>query len=158
MSGYILNVVGAIVIATIASLIIPSKKTGKMIEGIIKLCVLLVMVSPIINLTEGIKLDEIFTTEATINYDSEYLEYVYKNKALQDEKDLKTIIEKEFEAKCDCSVLWVADNLEYKIQKIVVNFSDYGILKNKESIFIIEQLSNVIYKKFNLSSVEIIYE
>ena len=95
MSGYLLSVVGTILISAVLTVIIPDGKTAPTIKHIARLACLAIIISPIPKLfqknTSGTQINGNFFTEKVIQTDASFIQYYSELRI----NNLEAIMERE---------------------------------------------------------------
>ena len=91
MKDYVINVFSVVIIAVILSLLIPKGKMAKSIKSILTCVISLVIIMPFSKLNYSEFLDNLSSTQ-DINYQIDYLDYVYEKKNINYEKNIDEIL------------------------------------------------------------------
>lgn len=109
MNGYVLIVLGVVLVSTVTTAILPDGKTSVFVKSISRLACVFVVVSPVFTFFQkGINRENIFE-ETVINTDGAYIDYCSKISVENAEKVLKNTIEQEFDVVCDVCLVWRYD-------------------------------------------------
>ena len=147
MTSYILAVCGAVLIATIVTILLPEGNTGKFINGILRLFCVFVLMLPIYHLITQWREDGFSpTTNGKIELDSSFLEYNYAIWAEEREKQIKSTVENEFKITVTVELQWTYAREQFIVQKVCVKIEDFGIIDADEHIYTIEQVQQRVQK------------
>ena len=142
MKAYILAVCGAALISALVTVLLPEGKTGKFINGILKLFCLLVMLVPLLALfTGGEGALPSLSGQGTMEYDDAFIEKMFARRAEAEAASLESYIDEEFSVTADVRVGWENVEYEYTVSEVLVTVEDFGIYADGEHIFIIEQIA-----------------
>lgn len=151
MSSYILSVCGAVIISALVSIIMPEGKTGKFINGIVKIACVLIMVSPIISWVYKLKGEKSQSVNnIKVDIGDDFLNYFNNVKAEELEKDIKKIIENQYDIEVFVEIDWQISNYAFTLKKVLINIKNFGIYKKDEHIIIIEQIQTIVSDKLKI--------
>ncbi len=114
MSGYLLSIVGTVLLSAILTAVIPEGRTSAMIKNVAKLACLLVIVSPLLGVfqsfSKGSNFDEnreSFFLETVIQTDEDFIKY-YCNMRIEDaETALERELENEYSLPAEVKLSWL---------------------------------------------------
>lgn len=160
MKNWVLSVITTVFIISLIALILPSGKLSKHVKNTLSFIVVLVIVSPIINL-KNIEVD----FEKLFEYDNvviqqEYIEYVNQEKIKILTDDCQKLIQKDGVDGARIVLNHILnENNVVIIQNITIYLENAVINSEKEHIVIIEKLKKTLseYLKINEDMV-IVYE
>lgn len=124
MNGYLLSVIGTILLAAILTAIVPEGKTANTVKGVTKLVCLLVIISPILTFLqkEGDKktvpTKQTFFSESVIETDKSFIQYYSEMRIEQSERDLATELETKFHLPCSVEIEWEYADKNSEIEEI----------------------------------------
>ncbi len=111
MSGYILSVIGTILICAFLTAIAPDGRTTGIIRGTAKLACLLVIVAPIPKLLYSGKNDELgqdFFLQTVIETDDDFIKYYSEMRIRHTETALEEELYEQFSVKTAVTLSWEA--------------------------------------------------
>ena len=126
LDGYLLCIIGTVLLSSILTAIVPEGKTSAVIKGIAKLVCLLVIVSPIPRFLQKENFfdeaDETFFSQTVIQTDEDFIKYYSEMRIKNAESALEQELEKNFSVVVKLSLEWEygEDTNEIKITKIHV--------------------------------------
>ena len=111
MSGYLLAIIGIVLLTGILSAVFPEGKTAKFIKGMTKLCCLAVILAPILGFfhkvaTGGEINFPFFSSETVIETDSSFIDYCSTKRVENAEEDLEEKMEELFSVRVEATLLW----------------------------------------------------
>ena len=126
MNGYLLSVIGTILIAALLTAIAPDGKTSGLIKAIAKSACLLAIVAPIPSYLNSGNLDEknadsqtIFS-QTVIETDEDFIKYYSEMRIRATEQALEAELKDKFFIETSVELEWVYQSDEIKITKIIV--------------------------------------
>lgn len=150
MSAYILAVCGAVLIATLVTILLPEGKIGKFINGILRVFCVFILMLPIYSLVTQWTEDGFSpTTNGKIELDNSFLEHNYAIWAKEKENQIKSIVENEFKITVTVLLDWTYAREEFIVQKIEVKIESFGIIPVDEHIYTIQQVQKRVQKIVN---------
>ncbi len=126
MNGYLLSVIGTVLITTVLVAILPEGKTSKVVQGIAKCICLLAIVAPIPNLLKSVKSDEkdfdsqIIFSQTVIETDEDFINYYSELRIRAAQEDLEREIEEKFFVQSEITLAWEYESEEIRITAINV--------------------------------------
>ncbi|MBQ8658584.1 MAG: stage III sporulation protein AF [Clostridia bacterium] len=108
MSGYILSVIGVVLIAAILTAILPEGKTNGVIKSVMKVVCVFTIVSPVFEYlggAENINSEGIFE-KSVINEDVSFIDYCSKISVENVAKELEASLETEFSVQVSVTLEW----------------------------------------------------
>ena len=97
MNGYLLSIIGTVLLCSIITVIIPNGKTAGTVKGIAKLVCVLAIIAPILRFFKTGELD--WTT-------SKIDENNFSKSVIQIERQMETLLEEEFNIETAVSLRW----------------------------------------------------
>ncbi len=157
MSGYLLALLGVIVIGVIVDVILPSGSTSKYISGMFALFVVLVIVSPIANwVKRDFNISDYFIN-TSITLDQKLLNSMYSSKVDAIKQDILTELENNGLLQVDIDIKYnvVADNIE--IKQILVYLNNLVIKDFDTNINKYVYIRQVVMKHLNITEEVIMF-
>ncbi len=141
MNGYLLSVIGTVLITTVLVAILPEGKTSKVVQGIAKCVCLLAIVSPIPNLLKSVKSDEkdfnsqIIFSQTVIETDEDFINYYSEMRIRAAQEDLEREIKEKFSVQSEVTLAWEYESEEIRITAIRVRLQDERSEEEKTSMW-----------------------
>lgn len=145
MSGYLLSIVGTVLLSAILTAIIPNGKTSAMIKNVAKLACLLVIVSPLLGIFQSFsdgedtgeffdENRESFFLKTVIQTDEDFIKYYCNMRIENAETALESQLESEYALCGNVELSWAyeGDNELFEADKIKVT-NIYIQTKNETS-------------------------
>ena len=140
MNGYLLSIIGTVLLCAIITVIIPSGKTAGTVKGIAKLVCVLAIIAPILRFFKTGELDwtksgsdgENFS-KTVIEIDQDFIQYYSESRVEAAERQLENLLKDEFGVKTTISLQWefanetIANRYEWEriyIKQIYVKILD----------------------------------
>lgn len=145
MNGYLLSVIGTVLVSSVLVAIIPEGKTSKVVQGIAKCVCLLAIVAPIPNLLKSLKSDEkgsdsqtIFS-QTVIETDEDFINYYSEMRIRAATEDLQAEMQEKFSIDVRITLTWEYESEEIRITAITVQTENQ--LKEEEKTAMWEYLT-----------------
>ena len=117
MSGYVIGVVGTVIISSILMMIVPEGKSTSIIKGMTKLACLVVLIAPIPKLLGDENFFDVFRGESVenvggffensgLNADETFIEYYCKLRVVETQTALEKEIYTQFQVSADVQISW----------------------------------------------------
>lgn len=158
MEGYILAVCGAVILSALVTILLPEGKTGKFINGMLRVFCVAVMLVPLCGLFEKFgapSLPEGGSEEVAL--DEGFMERVFSEQALAQAEALETSLSEDPGISVSAEILWECVEYAYTVREVRIEIENFGIYGEDEHIFVIEQVRSRISELFGDPEV-IIYE
>lgn len=157
MKEYILAVCGAVILSALALILLPEGKTGKMINGMLKLFCLLVMLVPLLAMfREGGSIVNIFQgEEAVAQPDAAFVEYMFARRAEQEEGLLEADVYEAYGVQAYAEIEWESIDYAFTVRNVQVKIQDFGIYGEDEHIIIIEQIEERVGTRYEGAEVSV---
>ena len=123
MNGYLLSVIGTVLLSAVLTAIAPNGKTAFVIKNVAKLACLLVIVSPLLTYVQQEKKGGDLknnSTKEVINTDESFIQYYSEMKVRQAEETLEKEIFEKLSLSCKLTFSWELLEDEIFIRKITV--------------------------------------
>lgn len=134
MSGYLLALLGVIILGVLIDVIIPSGSTSKYISGIFAIVVMFVMISPVLKwIKSDYKLSDYFTT-ADIELNDKLLYNINDNKFNALESDIEKELLDNGYSNVDIDIQFDIDADNVKITQVLVDLTNLVINENHVNI------------------------
>ena len=124
MNGYLLTIIGTVLISSVFTAILPEGKTANTVKGIAKLVCLLVIISPVLNFlqkgTESGKNSQTFFSETGIQTDESFIKYYSEMRIRNAETLLEEELYENFSIETEVALQWKYDTEDgtYDVEKI----------------------------------------
>ena len=152
MNAYILGVCGAVIISALAAILLPEGKTGKFINGILKLFCLLVMLIPLFAFLRDYRVPDSGDTASDIVLDEGFIDYFYGQMAEEEAAALDEKLEEESEAAPDVRTEWNIVEYAYEVSKVTIEIENFGMYGDDEHILVISEIEARAAEWMNVSS------
>ncbi len=112
MSGYLLSIVGIVLLSSILSVVLPGGKTVKFIKGITKLCCLAVILAPVLGFFKKAASGDgkinfpFFSSETVIETDGAFIDYCSTKRIENAEAELEKKLKETFSVEVEATLLW----------------------------------------------------
>ena len=157
MNGYILTLLGVILIEVIIQVVLPPGSTSKYISGMFALFVVFIIISPVVNWVKNdYKLSDYFVS-SNINLDQKLLNTMYSSKIKAVDNDIKLELEQIGLYQVDIEIKYsvVADNIE--INQVLVNLNNLVIKDFSKNINKYVFIRQVVMKHLSVTEEVIMF-
>ena len=142
MKAYILSVCGAVIISALVVILLPDGKTGKFINGILKLFCLLVMLVPLFGFIRDFRIEQRGEVASEIALDENFIDHFYGEIAAEEEAMLKKRLEKEYSVTLSVQIGWEFVEYAYNISNVSIKIENFGMYGEDEHILVISEIRN----------------
>ena len=147
MRLYILSIAGVVLISAVISIIAPSGKTGKLVKGMTKFFIIVVLIAPFVSIFRG---EGFVFASSEIGEDRAYLERSATLMAEADAREIKAWLSEEYGIKADAVVS--RSPVDFSHVKIVVKIRDFGIFGQDGHIDIVAELETLLRERYGCES------
>ena len=157
MSGYLITLLGVILLGVLIDVIIHSGSTSKYISGIFAIVVMFVMISPVLNwIKNDYKLSDYFTS-MDIELNERLLYNITDNKFNALESDIEAELTDNGYSNVNIDIQFVlnADNVE--ITQVLVDLSNLVINENSSNINRYVYIRQVVISKVAISEEVVVF-
>lgn len=155
MSGYILSILGIVIVGVLVDIVVPSGTINKYIKSIYAIFVLAVILSPVIKFLSNTHDININITGYEINED--LMNYINTNKIKSIETNIENKLKDEGFDGIDIKINYSIESNELMINSCTVNMQNLVITSDKQHINKYEFIIEVVREYTNLAAEEIIF-
>ena len=126
MSGYLLTVMGTVLVCSLITAITPDGKTSSSIKGVTKLVCILAIIAPILRFFQTDSIQTLIDKnrqgnfyEDVIEVDGEFIQYYSEMRIQQTEESLEERLFERYAVPCAVRLEWSVEE-EIRIERIVV--------------------------------------
>ena len=131
MSGYLLCVIGTVLVCSILTAIAPEGKTSAVIKGVARLACILAIIAPVFNFLKKGEIaifkdkngQEIFSQEG-IDGEVAFIQYYSEMRISQTEQALQAEIEEKYEVFAEVTLAWSRVEEEIRVDEIRVSLPE----------------------------------
>lgn len=155
MSGYILSILGIVIVGVLVDIVVPSGTINKYIKSIYAIFVLAVILSPVIKFLSNTHDINVNITGYEINED--LMNYINTNKIKSTETNIENKLKDEGFDGIDIKINYSIESNELMINSCTVNMQNLVITSDKQHINKYEFIIEVVREYTNLADEEIIF-
>ncbi len=155
MSGYILSILGIVIVGVLVDIVVPSGTINKYIKSIYAIFVLAVILSPVIKFLSNTHDINVNITGYEINED--LMNYINTNKIKSLETNIVNKLKDEGFDGIDIKINYSIESNELMINSCTVNMQNLVITSDKQHINKYEFIIEVVREYTNLADEEIIF-
>lgn len=158
MTGYLLSIIGVVILGVLVDLILPSGQMSKYIKSVFGVFTILVIISPVPKLiNQNYDFSQLFYSQSASTIDKDFLEVT--NKKIVEQMEIS--IEKECEnsgylgVECEIESNLVDNKLV--IQKVYINLENLVISQNQVHINKYTEIVQAVMNVVNIEKEQIIF-
>lgn len=155
MSGYILSILGIVIVGVLVDIVVPSGTINKYIKSIYAIFVLAVILSPVIKFLSNTHDINVNITGYEINED--LMNYINTNKIKSLETNIENKLKDEGFDGIDIKINYSIESNELMINSCTVNMQNLVMSSDKQHINKYEFIIEVVREYTNLAAEEIIF-
>lgn len=158
MQGYILAVLGIVIISVLVEIILPSGQTAKYIRSILAVFVVYVLVNPIISfLNNDFDLKKYLTVDQ-IKLNHTLLDNLYQSQIQAKQTDLENKLKEEGYLNVEVVLVYEIVEEEIKISKVKVDIKNLVITSNNTNINKYQYIRQVVMSQLAVKEEDIVFE
>ena len=154
MSGYVLSILGIVLLGVIIDVIIPSGNINKYIKSVFSIFVVAVIISPVVNFLSnknGIELDY-----DNYEMDKQLIEYIFEKRAKNEENKIEIYFKENGLDKIDINLNYSINNNELDYISCTINLQNLVISADKQHINKYEFITKTVKDFTKLTDEEIV--
>ncbi len=155
MTAYVLSILGVVVVGVIIDIIIPTGTINKFIKSIYGIFVVLIIITPIINLFKNYQDYELSYTEYEIN--ETLINYINKMKISAMEEEIITRLEENEISGVEVTINYSIENDTLTINSCVIDIKNMSSSSNNSNNNIYEIITEIVQAVTDLDSEVIIF-
>ena len=155
MSGYILSILGIVIVGVLVDIVVPSGTINKYIKSIYAIFVLAVILSPVIKFLSNTH--DINVNIAGYEINEDLMNYINTNKIKSLETNIENKLKDEGFDGIDIKINYSIESNELMINSCTVNMQNLVITSDKQHINKYEFIIEVVREYTNLAAEEIIF-
>ena len=155
MSGYILSILGIVIVGVLVDIVVPSGTINKYIKSIYAIFVLAVILSPVIKFLSNTH--DINVNIAGYEINEDLMNYINTNKIKSIETNIENKLKDEGFDGIDIKINYSIESNELMINSCTVNMQNLVITSDKQHINKYEFIIEVVREYTNLAAEEIIF-
>ena len=157
MGGYLLSILGVVILGVVIDVILPSGSTSKYISGIFAIIVMFVIISPVLTwIKSGYNIQDYFTLQ-DISLDEKLLYSINKSKFTQLEEEVEQELADNGYNNVKVDIQFDIEATNVKITQVLVDLSNIVINVNSENINRYVYIRQVIQSKLNITKEVIVF-
>lgn len=160
MDAYILSVCGAVIISSLVTILLPDGKTGKFINGVLKLfCLLVILVPLFVFFKNGSFETAGSAAEGEISLDEEFIGDFYDEFANEEARAVEKKIKEELSVTVTAQIEWDFVDYAYEVSKVKIKIENFGMYGKDEHILVISKIEESVCALLNVRAEAVeIYE
>ncbi len=110
MNGYVLSVIGTVLVCSLITAIAPEGKTSALVKGIAKLICVLAIIAPVLKFFKSGSIEEWTgkknSSQSVIEEDANFIQYYCEMRARETESALESELFEKYEVCAEVSLVW----------------------------------------------------
>lgn len=148
---YIMSVVGAVILSTIAEIIMPEGKTAKYVKNTLSIFLVMIIISPISQLLTGdINFNDFFKNES-IETNYSFILKLNEKKAEALEKDTQNYLQQNDYDNITVNILYTGNEEGIKIDFVHLDLTKFEFKENDLHIHIIDNIIDLVSRYLNIA-------
>lgn len=157
MGGYLLSILGVVILGVVIDVILPSGSTSKYISGIFAIVVMFVIISPVLTwVKNGYSIKDYFTLQ-DISLDEKLLYNINNSKFTELEKEIEQELSNNGYTNVKVDIQFTIDATNVKISQVLVDLSKLVINENCVNINKYVYIRQVVLSKLNITKEVIVF-
>ena len=157
MGGYLLSILGVVILGVVIDVILPSGSTSKYISGIFAIVVMFVIISPVLTwVKNGYSIKDYFTLQ-DISLDEKLLYNINNAKFNELEKEIEQELSDNGYTNVKVDIQFSTDATNVKISQFLVDLSNLVINENCVNINKYVYIRQVVLSKLNITKEVIVF-
>ncbi len=157
MGGYLLSILGVVILGVVIDVILPSGSTSKYISGIFAIVVMFVIISPVLTwVKNGYSIKDYFTLQ-DISLDEKLLYNINNSKFTELEKGIEQELSNNGYTNVKVDIQFTIDATNVKISQVLVDLSKLVINENCVNINKYVYIRQVVLSKLNITKEVIVF-
>lgn len=156
MKGYILSILGIVILGIFIDIILPSGSVNKYIKSLYSIFVIAVILNPLLTFFSQHKDFKLQYVDYETN--TKLLNYIYNQRVNALEKEIILECSSNGFDKIDINLNYIVENNQIVYSSCQINLKNLVIHTDKQHINKYEFINEVVRNKTNLTNEEIIYE
>lgn len=156
-TGWVLQIVGVVILSVLVDIIIPEGQTSKYIKSIFSVVVILVIVSPIPKLISmEFSVEEVFKDEQVEYVDEQFLEFYKEIQTTQIINNITAMLENSDYKVKSINVETNPNKTDLELQKILIILNKKGINWENGHINITEKVRQIVLSIVNINEESVV--
>ncbi len=123
MNGYLLGIMGTVLLCSLLTAIAPEGKTSSVIKGVARLACVLAIVSPVLAFLEKGEMQvfskgEDFFAESVIEEDGSFIQYYCEMRVRETEAALERELEEKYQTQTEVAFTWQREDEQFKTYRL----------------------------------------
>ena len=157
MGGYLLSILGVVILGVVIDAILPSGGTSKYISGIFAIIVMFVIISPVLTwVKKGYNIKDYFTLQ-DITLDEKLLYNINNSKFTELEKEIEQELSDNGYTNVKVDIQFNIESTNVKISQVLVDLSNLVINENYVNINKYVYIRQVVQNKLNTTKEVIMF-
>ncbi len=158
MSGYLLSIIGVVVLGVLVDLVLPSGQMNKYVKSMFGIFTILVIISPVPKLlNQNFDFSKLFYNEASTTIDQDFLTVTNKKIVEQLEISVEKSCENSGYKQVKCEIESILENNKIVIKKVSLNLKNMVISQDQPHINKYTEIVQAVKQVVNVEKEQIIF-
>lgn len=158
MSGYLLSIIGVVVLGTLVDLVLPSGQMNKYVKSMFGIFTILVIISPVPKLiNQNYDFSKLFYNEVSTTIDQDFLTVTNKKIVEQLEISVEKSCENSGYKQVKCEIESILEDNKMVIKKVYLNLQNLVISQNQPHINKYTEIVQAVRQVVNVEKEQIIF-
>ena len=158
MQGYILAILGIVIISVLVEIILPSGQTAKYIRSILSIFVVYILVNPIISLVSNDFDLKKYLSKDHIKLNQSLLTNIYDNQIEARQNDIENLLKEKGYCGVEIKILYQIVEEEIKLLKVKVDLNNLVITQSNTNINKYQYIRQVVMSQLAVKEEDIVFE
>lgn len=159
MSGYLISIIGVVMLGVLVDLVLPSGQMNKFVKSMFGIFTILIIISPVPKLiNSNFDFSSLFYNQASIEIDKDFLEVTNKKIVEQLEKSIESSCEKSGYSNVKCEIESILVENKLVIEKVKINLDKLVISQNVVHINKYTEIEQAVQRVVNIEKERIVFD
>lgn len=158
MTGYLLSVIGVVILGVLVDLVLPTGQMNKYVKSMFGIFTILVIISPVPKLiNQNFDFSQLFYNQTSTTVDSDFLEVTNKKIVKQMELSIEKSCENSGYLQIECKIESILEDNKLIIKKVYINLKNLVISQDQPHINKYTEIVQAVTQVVNVSKEQIIF-
>lgn len=158
MQGYILSVLGIVLVSVLIEIILPSGQTAKYIKSVFSIFVVYVLISPVLTLIKKDYDITKYVQQGNVEINQTLLNNIYKDQIEAKTVDMQNTLEKAGYSGVKVSIIYKIVNNQIVLEKVKINLDNLVITSPNTNINKYQHIRQVVAQSIEIKEEDILFE
>lgn len=158
MEGYLLAILGIVIICVLVEIILPSGQTAKYIKSLLAIFVVYVLINPIMTLLKSDFDIKKYLGQENVIINTELLTNIYNKQIEAKQKDIENLLHNDGYEGVMVSLIYNIVEEEINIYKVKINIDNLVITSSNQNINKYQYIRQVVMSQLAIKEDDIVFE